>query len=124
MIPGVPPGTPRDQAEAAMKGHVGKPWASVSYHKSFSMDMGMNMVRGFVIDLLAAFLLTWLLLKFEKLNMVTAVQASLFVGLIGYLTISYLNSIWFESNSFGHLVDALVQWGLVGVWLGWWLPRR
>jgi len=46
------------------------------------------------------------------------------VGLIGYLTIPYLNSIWFETNSIGHLIDAFVSWGLVGIWLGWWLPRR
>jgi len=124
FMPGVPPGTPHAEAEAAMAGNIGKPWASISYHKSFSVDMGMNMVRGFAVDLLAAWLLVWLLLRFETLNLTTAVQASVFVGIIGYLTIPYLNSIWFETNSLGHLVDAVVSWALVGVWLGWWLTRR
>jgi hypothetical protein len=56
--------------------------------------------------------------------MVTSIQASIAVGIIGYLTIPYLNTIWFETSSMGYLVDALVQWGLVGVWLGWYLPRN
>lgn len=123
MLPGVPPGSTREQEMALMETAIGKPWASVSYHKSMSMNMGMNMVRGFAVDLLAAFLLVWLLLKFQTLTMSSALQASLAVGVIGYLTIPYLNSIWFESNSIGYLVDALVPWGIVGVWLGWWLPR-
>ncbi len=124
MLPGVPPGTSGEQTEASMQSNMGKPWASITYHKSLSTDMGMNMFRGFVVDLLAAWLLVWLLLKFETLNMGTALQTSLVVGIIGYLTIPYLNSIWFEGNSMADLIDAIVSWGLVGVWLGWWLPRR
>lgn len=124
FLPNVPPGTSHEQAETSMNDRMGKPWASVSYHKSMSNNMGMNMFRGFTIDLVAAFLLIWLLLKIPNLNIMTAVQASIGVGLISYLTIPYLNSIWFEGNSMEHLIDAIVQWGLVGVWLGWWLPRK
>jgi len=124
MMPGVAPGSSPEQEMAVMESGMGKPWASVSYHKSFSMDMGMNMFRGLVVDLLAAFLLIWLLLKVENLNLSTALQASVAVGVIGYLTIPYLNSIWFEGNTLGHLVDAIVPWSLVGLWLGWWLPRK
>ena len=124
FIPGVPPGTSQEQTEASMAPRIGKPWATVSYHKSMSDSMGMNMFRGFTIDLVAAFLLIWLLLKIPGLNMMTAVQASIGVGLISYLTIPYLNSIWFEGNSMEHLIDAIGQWGLLGLWLGWWLPRK
>jgi hypothetical protein len=124
MIPGVPPGSTQEQAQAAMDAGAGKPWASISYHKSMNTAMGMNMFRGFVVDLLAMYLLIWLLMKFSNLSMVTSIQASIAVGIIGYLTIPYLNTIWFETSSMGYLVDALVQWGLVGVWLGWYLPRN
>lgn len=124
MLPGSAPGTSHEEQAAQMERSAGKPWASISYHKSLSTDMGMNMFRGFMVDLVAAWLLVWLLLKFETLNMGTALQTSLAVGIIGYLTIPYLNSIWFEGNSIGHLIDAIVSWGLVGAWLGWWLPRR
>jgi len=123
MIPTVPPGTSMEREQELMKQYEGKPWASITYHKSFSMAMGMNLVRGFATDLVAAFLLVWLLMKFQTRNMTTTLLASISVGLIGYLTIPYLNSIWFETSSIGYLIDAVVQWGLVGVWLGWFLNR-
>lgn len=124
MVPGVPPGTPHEQAEAAMQSNIGKPWARISYHKSLNMDMGTNMIRGFSVDLLVAFFLMWLLLQFANLNLRTAVQAAVAVGIMAYLTIPYLNNVWFEEGSAGHLVDAIVPWTLMGLWLGWWLPRR
>ena len=124
MLPMAPPGSSQEQTQSIMEAAAGKPWASVSYHKSMNTDMGMNMFRGLAVDLLAAFLLTWLLLKIPNLNLMTALQASLGVGIIGYLTIPYLNSIWFAGDSMGYLVDTLVQWGLMGLWLGWWLPRK
>ena len=81
------------------------------------------MFRGFLIDFLAVLFLCWILMKIPSLDLQTTVIASIGVGLIGYLTISYLNSIWFVTASFPDLVDAVVQWGLCGVWLGWWLVR-
>lgn len=123
FLPNVPPGTPHEQAEASMQDRMGKPWASVSYHKAMNNEMGMNMFRGFAIDLVSVFLLVWLFMKFQTLDMKTSVLSSVAVGIIGYLTIPYLNSIWFETGSLEHLIDAVVQWGLVGAWLGWWLNR-
>jgi hypothetical protein len=32
--------------------------------------------------------------------------------------------VWMETDSTGYLVDTIAQWGLVGVWLGWWLNRK
>ncbi len=124
FLPLVAPGSTSEQEQAYYAKMAGKPWATVSYHESMNMNMGMNMFRGIVVDFLAAFLLVWLLLKMPNLTFKTALLSSLAVGGIGYLTISYLNSIWFESDSLGHLADALVQWGLVGGWLGWYLTRK
>lgn len=124
MLPNVPPGTPHEAAEKSMESHAGKPWASISYHTSLDTSMGTNLLRGFAVDLLAAWLLVWLLLKFETLQMRSALQCSLAVGVIAYLTIPYLNSVWFKNDSIAHLIDAIGSWGLVGLWLGWWLPKR
>ncbi|MBL7808004.1 MAG: hypothetical protein JNN28_09330 [Saprospiraceae bacterium] len=124
MLPGINPSLSREAVEAEMAAHEGKPWASVTYHKSMSNAMGMNMFRGFAIDLVAIYLLIWLLMKIPNLTLGTSVQASVAIGVIAYLTIPYLNSIWFETNSLEHLIDAVVQWGLVGAWLGWYLPRN
>ncbi len=124
MLPQPAPGSSPEEQQAFMKSADGRPWATVIYHKSFSGNMGMNMIRAFSVDLVAVFLLVWLLLKFNNLDFKTALLSSLAVGAIAYLTIPYLNSIWFESNTIGYLVDLVVQWGLLGAWLGWWLTRQ
>jgi len=123
FIPSVPPERMAEREEL-MKPYLAKPWARVSYHKGLDMSMGMNLVRGFIIDLASAFLLVWLLMKFREKDMMTCVLAFLVVGAIGYMTIPYLNTIWFKDNSMGYLIDAVVAWGLVGAWLGWWLNRK
>lgn len=124
FMPQPPPGTPSEQQQEFMKNMTGKPWAIVNYHAAMNTNMGMNMVRGLAVDLVAAFLLIWLLVKIPNLDFKTGLLSSLAVGAIGYLTIPYLNSIWFESGSIGYLVDVFGQWGLVGLWLGWYLPRK
>lgn len=124
FLPTVRPGATSEEMESAMSEATGKPWAQISYHDSMSNNMGLNMIRGFVVDVVAAFLLVWLLLKFENLTFSTAVMASLAVGFIGYLTIPYLNSIWFESETWSYVIDTVVQWGLIGGWLGWYLTRK
>ena len=124
FLPGVPPGSTPEAEQAAMEANIGKPWALISYHRSMQMSMGMNMIRGLAADLVAVFLLVWLLMRCARLDMKTIVLSALAVGATGYLTIPYLNSIWFETNSIGYLIDTVVQWGLVGAWLGWWLPRE
>lgn len=124
FLPQAPPGSSNEEHQKVMENSIGKPWATVSYHKAMEMSMGMNMLRAFVADLAAVFLLVWLLLKSGNLTFNTVLLSSLAVGAIGYLTIPYLNSIWFETSSIGHLIDFVVQWGLVGAWLGWWLPRK
>lgn len=124
MLPTLAPGFTAEEEQAFMASMAGKPWAKLSYHKAYNVNMGMNLFRGLTIDLLSVFLLCWILLKFAHLDFMTALLGSLAVGAIGYMTIPYLNSIWFEGNTTGYIIDTLVQWGLVGAWLGWWLPRK
>lgn len=119
----LPQAAPGEDQEAAMKAAEGKPWALISYHASMNTGMGMNMIRGFAVDLVAAFLLVWLLMNFKESGLKISIYASLAVGAIAYLTIPYLNSIWFETNTTAYLIDWAAQWGLVGAWLGWWLNR-
>lgn len=102
----------------------GKPWARIQYHNAFHDTMGANLARGFIIDFLAAFFLVWILARMKDLDMKTAIITSLMAGLIGYLTITYLDTVWFKSTSIPVLIDTVVQWGLVGAWLGWWLNRE
>jgi uncharacterized membrane protein YeaQ/YmgE (transglycosylase-associated protein family) len=124
FLPIAAPDATKEQMENQREAAMGNPWAIVSYHKSFDAAMGMNMVRGLLTNMIAVFLLAWLLMKIPDLNMSTAILGAIFVGIIGYLTGSYLNSVWFETNSLPDLIDAVVQWGLCGVWLGFFLTRK
>jgi len=123
FIPGNPPGATAEQMAANQENAIGKPWAKINYRSSFEMNMGMNMARGFVVDFLAALLLCWLLIKIPNLSFQDVLFGSLAVGIISYLTGPYINHVWFESSSIGDLIDAVVSWGLVGAFLGWWLRR-
>ncbi len=124
FLPTHTPDATAQEKEALMKSVNGKPWATISYHSSFSSNMGMNMFRGWLANLIAALLLCWLLLKITNLDFKTALLVSLAVGLIGYLLSAYMDNIWFEMASIPDLIDTIVQWGLVGLWLGWWLTRN
>lgn len=123
FLPTTAPGASQEEYQNLMQESIGKPWARISYHSEMQMSMGGNLIRGFLVDLIAVALLVWLLSKFARLDLVTALGASLAVGFIGYLTFPYMNSIWFEGATVGYIVDVIAQWGLIGVWLGWYLNR-
>jgi Flp pilus assembly protein TadB len=123
FLPTVPKDASPEDSKAFMDEQIGKPWATVSYYEAYTNNMGMNMFRGFAVDFLAALLLCWILLQFANLTFSKTVLASLAVGFIGYFTVNYLNSIWFEGNTLPDLIDVIVSWGVTGVWLGWWLNR-
>lgn len=123
-VPRPPDEASSEEQEAFFESRMGKPWALISYRESFEVNMGMSMFRGYLANFFAVLLLCWLLLKIDLLTFKTALLGSLFVGLIGYSTISYISGIWFEFNTMPDLLDAVVQWGLCGLWLGYYLPSR
>jgi hypothetical protein len=124
MMPNLAPGYTAEEQAAYAKNMEGQPWALLTYNKKWSNTMPMNMVRAFIIDVLSAFLLCFLLLGQAQLNFMKVLTGCLIVGIISYLTIPYLNTIWFKTDSIPDLIDAIVQWGLVGAFLGWYLPTK
>jgi len=52
----------------------------------------------------------------------TIFLTTLAVGIIGFLNITYTYHIWYETKDLtAHFIDTLINWGLTGLWLGWWL---
>jgi hypothetical protein len=123
FLPNVPPGSGEAEYEQYKKDYENKPWAMVSYHKSMKTDMTMNMIRAFVADIFAVLVLIWLLVKIPDLTFSRTILTAIGVGFVGYLSVTYLNSIWFETPAWAALLDVVASWGLVGAWLGWWLRR-
>ncbi len=123
-LPGSAPGTSSEEMQKQYEESNGKPWAQIYYHKALDTGMGMNLLRGMVVDILAVLLLVFLLQKMGNPSFQTIVLSSLSVGLIGYLSVTYVNSIWFQTKTLVDLLDAVVSWGAIGLWLGFWLRRN
>ena len=127
IMPSVPEGTSSSDMEKAMKETDGKPWASIQYHneaENTMNDMFMNMARGFLVNIVIVMLFCWVVQKINAPAFGTIVKAALAVGIIVFLNAPYTGFIWYKNfDVWAHLLDAVVAWGLTGLWLGWWLRR-
>lgn len=127
LLPNSAPGTSSDDIQKQMKASMGKPWVQIMYHKSMggTDKMLMNMGRGLLINIITVWLLCWLLVKIPSPSFGTIFTGTLFTGLIVFFNIPYINHIWYETfDLMAHFTDALVSWGITGIWLGWWLSRK
>lgn len=126
FMPTFAPGTPRDEMEKQMKAMEGKPWAQVVYHKSMPgmNKMFMNMGRSLLVNIVIIWLLCWLLVKIPSPSFGTIFIGTLGTGLITFLHMPYTMHIWYGSfDLMAFFTDALISWGVAGLWLGWWLRR-
>ena len=125
LMPRLPRGASQQEMAELGKSMEGKPWAALSYRKSWETDMGSKILRGFLVTILMAGMLTWILMRMESPSFQTIVTASVFVGLIGFLTFPYSAYTWYRVGAVrADMLDAIMMWGLCGVWLAWWLRRR
>lgn len=120
LLPNLPPGATSEMMEQHGKEASGKPWAVISYHKALSMNMGMNIFRGLVVNIVMIALFCWILSKMNRPGSGTVFVASLFTGLIVFMNAPYTQFIWYETQDVtASLIDAAAGWGLTGLWLGW-----
>jgi hypothetical protein len=127
MMPTAKPGASNKEHQDLMKEMEGKPWVSIIYHKSFNEHMVMSMIRSFLVDFVIILLLVVLLTKGGLPGFSGIVTGSLCVGVITFLWGPYTGHVWYDlpwGMIRGDMLDAVVAWGLCGVWLGWWLNRK
>jgi hypothetical protein len=125
VLPSAP--TKKEQEELWKNNMEGKSWATIIYHKSFSMDMVMPMIRGFFTNLILVLLLVIILTKGGLPNFSGFFTGSLAVGVFTFLWGPYMGRIWYELPWHmirGDIIDAIAAWGLCGLWLGWWMNRK
>ena len=106
-----------------MEERLGKPWAMIQYHNSLENTFGSNLLRAFIINSLAIAFLCWIMMQMSDLSMKNAIITSVMVGLIGYLTINYIDGIWFKIGTIPDLIDAIIPWAAIGAWLGYWVNK-
>ena len=125
LMPNYPPGTSREDMEKQMDANKGKPWMQIQYHKAQNTNMGANIFRGLVLDIVMVALFCWILLKISVPEFSTIFFACLLTGLIVFMNSPYTIHIWYpKADIMVHLTDALISWGLCGIWLGWWLSKK
>ena len=125
VMPNFPPGTSMQDMQKQGEAFTGKPWARISFHKVYDMNMTMPLVRTFLVDFVLVLLLCWILFEFAKAGFGKIFLCSLIVGLIAFLNQVYTGYIWYHTAGiYADLTDAVVSWGLCGIWLGWWLRKK
>ena len=124
ILPRLPRGASQEAMDDFSKKLEGKPWALVSYRKSWDMDMGANILRGLLVTILMAGMLAWILMRMGSPSLGTCLLTGLFVGLIGFLTFPYSAHIWYKVGAVrADMIDAVMMWGLCSLWLSWWIKR-
>jgi hypothetical protein len=125
MIPRADENASSEEMEKMQESMKGKPWAVVNYHKSYDTNMVTNIIRGLLVAIIAAFFVTWVLMKNTNSSFGTTFISAVLIGLAGYLFIPYSGFIWWQApGATTNLADAIISWGLCGAWLGWWLNRK
>jgi len=126
MLPTAPLDASKEEHEKLMKEMENKPWATVIY-RIYKPNLVMQIVRGFLVDWFLVFTLIYILTRGGTPTRIRTLAGSVAVGLFTFLAGPYTMHNWFQTPAeayTGHLIDAFVTWGLVGIWLGWWLNRK
>lgn len=127
MLPGLNPSLSEEENAKKWENNKGKPWAFITYHAQFEENMTQSMIRGFLVDFVIVLLLIWILGKMSDLSFRDVFTSCLGLGLIIWCFTSYMGEIWFKTPSSivrADLIEALAAFGLLGVWLGFWLRKN
>jgi hypothetical protein len=122
----LPSGATEKEKQDLMKTMNGKPAATIIYHSAAKFDFTMNLIRTFLVDIFLVISLIYMLTRGSTPIMRRVLSGSVAFGLASWLWTFYIGHIWADLPWHmikGDLIDSIVAWGLVGLWLGWWLNR-
>jgi hypothetical protein len=120
-----PKGTSNEEMSKRMEERMGKPWAQIQYHKELKVNMGTNIFRGLIVTILMVIFVVWILAKISPTTFAVTFVSTLLIGVIVFINSPYTMHIWYpKADIMAHMTDALVSWGLCGIWLGWYLNRK
>ncbi|HYJ37011.1 MAG TPA: hypothetical protein VEV87_00280 [Chitinophagaceae bacterium] len=126
MLPQAAPGASNEEKQKLMEQMAGKPYAMINYKAAYKGDMITPMIRSFFVDLVIILLLIFVVGRTTTLSFGSVWMGSLAVGFVGWLWYPYTQNIWFQTPIevvTGALMDWFIAFSIVGLWLGFWLPR-
>lgn len=106
----------------------GKPWALVSYHKSYDGMDPMTFLKGIILNILSAYLVVLLLtgMKINEMSMMNIVATTMLFPIIIILQATFTDANWWSTPShfyIGTIIDLLTAWLLAGLWFGFFLKK-
>ncbi len=113
----------QQEFEAQMQG---KPWALVTYHSSYEFDMAMAVARSFTTACLAV-LLFIVILGNRPGTFFSIFAKAIGLGVLIFSFVFYNQNIWLQTPwevIRPEVYDLLIEWGLCGLWLGYWLTKK
>lgn len=125
LLPSSPENTTPEEYNKQLQAAARKPWATIQYHQEQNTNMGMNMMRGLIINMITVWLLCWIITRMRNRSFAAILTASLFSGLIVFFNVPYTTAIWYPSfDIWADFADAVLGWGLCGLWLAWYLKQH
>jgi hypothetical protein len=125
-LPQAPPGSSQEEKQKVMEQSSGKPYALVIYKTSLKTDMVVPIIRSLAVDFILVLLMIFIIGRMVNLNLGNVWMCSLAIGFVAWLWYPYTQNIWFQTPIeivTGALMDWFVGYSLLGLWLGFWLPR-
>ena len=125
FLPTTPVGASQEEMEKLMVESAGKPWAKISYHTAWDASMPANILRGLLVNIIMVGIYgldtdedgqSFLQHHTDQLSFCRPDRFPEFPLCLLYLVPG--------RGIRADLLDALLQWGLCGAWLGWWLNRK
>jgi hypothetical protein len=115
MMPRAQNGSSAEEYQAMWEQTVGKPWVKLTYYSERTDSMGRNMLRGWLVDLVIAFVLYSVLKGMSNRSFPRALLVSLGIGWMGFAATQYTNHIWYPTQDLlASLLDGTLPWILLG----------
>lgn len=125
VLPNLPPTATMQDMEKFTQDIAGKPWYTITYHSAYKVNMMTNIIRGLLTDIAMMIVVCWFFLQFGNLSFGKIFSSCLVIGLASFIYYPYTGHIWYPSvGILIDFVDAFAGWGLAGLWLGYWLPKK
>lgn len=117
-LPNLPPNSSQEEHEKLNKDLEGKPYAMITYKKSFHNNMARSMAIGFVLNLLAVVLALFMIRRMQFSSFLPKFLSFVFFGVFLVLQSVLMNWNWFQTPEhflIPEIIDSIVGWSLVGI---------
>lgn len=126
-LPSARPGASKKEQHDIAKSNNNLPWAILYYHPNQHIDMTSQMLVGFLLDLVIAIITVWVVRRMRIHNIASIFFCCLAIGVIITCNTRLMDWNWWQQpmhHVSGDIIDLLVSWALLGLWLGLILGRK